>query len=345
MARRRRIGRLTALIAAAALLMAAGVASAHITGVFLYFLKDVQGQAGVSSAAIMATQIKEADQRIQALEPQVAAAQKQYQANQARAAASVRFYNRYAANGFAALLADSHDPIDALADLHIVQRTVSGDITRLQALADEYRRLSLERAELVQWRALLGIFRDAEERFQKTIGIKDDQQKQLALYDLSESWEQIRTGPFARYFAWANRQLARVASQADASGPQAWRLSEDALNALIGGDAVSVDGARSVHVFLRADHVYVTGVFASQTLGERQVIAVGQMSRAGARAIHYRLEYVLVDGYLIDPNDPQLQETIKDVEMLHIDGRSFDRSLGTLQFEQENGDLLLRARA
>ncbi|HET7558670.1 MAG TPA: hypothetical protein VFK80_01820, partial [Limnochordia bacterium] len=224
---RRRLGRATAGLAAA-LLLATGLASAHITGVFLYFLKDVQGQAGVSSAAILATQIKSADQRIQALEPQVAAAQKEYEANQARAAASIRFYNRYAANGFAALLADSHDPIDALADLHVIQRTVRGDVKKLQALADEYRRLSSEQAELVQWRALLGVFRDAETRYQKSVGIKDDQAKQLALYDLSESWEQIRTGPFARYFAWANRQLARVGGVVEPiapAGSQAWRLS------------------------------------------------------------------------------------------------------------------------
>ncbi|MBE3590117.1 MAG: hypothetical protein IMW98_04745 [Firmicutes bacterium] len=338
--------RARALLALGALLVAllwAPPADAHITGVFLYFLKDVQGQTGQTSLDILAGQLRETDARIRALEPQVEAARRAYEAQLGPAQKAVRFYSLYAAEGFAGAVFGSGNVVDALANAVMVRDVVQRDLARLQETAAAYRVLKERRAELVAYRDLLEAFTEAEERHRAVLQGKSAQDQELALYTVSENWEEIRSGPLRGYIDWAAARLSglRAAAAAEAGGWLA--VDEAAFNRLAAGRP-PVQGVEAVRVLLRADHVYVVGRFRT-ALGERQVILVGQMARAGAGAVRYQVEYALVDGFLIDPQDPQMRELVADDRFFRITAADLGVPAGTLQFEQESGRLRFRPAA
>lgn len=334
-------------------------AQAHITGVFLYFLKDVQGTSAQSSTDIIRAQLDETNERIQGLAPQIAAAQARYDELRDAARLKVQFYSRYAGEAFATVLFGGDDPLEVLANAALLRHTVARDLRQLQETAQVLDELRAKQRELEGYRDVLSAFAEAETRHDKVLAGRSTHEQEVALYDVSESWEQIRAGPLADYFAWADQRLAardglRAVAVRGGGGTQAassevvrWTVSEDDLQSLIGVDAGSgrppVDGVDSLRVFLRADHVYIVGTF-TVPLGTRQVILLGQLARDGAFQARYQVEYALVDGYLIDPSDPQMRELAGDRSLLRIDGRWLSEDLSLLQFEQDNQGLILYTR-
>jgi len=340
------------------LLAAAGAAQAHITGVFLYFLKDVQGEAGQSSLGILKAQLGQTQQRIAALQPQVAQARKTYQAAAKDAKEKVLFYDEYASEGFGAVVLGAQSPIDALANAETLRSVVAHDMQQLQATAAAYRTLVEKETELTGFQALLEAFAEAESRHAKALTAKKTQDQEMALYNISESWEEIRKGPLQKYLAWADQRLTSLPTIAVrlAGGPgqpprpggapagaAVWSIDEAALNGTIGGDHVPVDGMQSIHYYVRADHTYIVA-HVEVPLGERQVIFVGQWSREGALAVRYHVEYALVDGYLIDPKDPQMQQVVADQRMLLLRARDLPGHAHLLQYQQDTGRLWLYLR-
>lgn len=323
-----------------ALLVAAPPADAHITGVFLYFFKDVQGQTTQTSLDILAGQLRETDARIRALEPQVDAARRAYEARLGPARQKIRFYSLYAAEGYAGAVFSGESLVDTIANAVMVRDVVRKDLEQLKATAAAYRTLEARRQELVAYRDLLQAFREAEERHQAVLQGKSPQDQELALYTVSENWEEIRKGPLRQYIEWAGARLRDLRTVAVAE-PGGWRSVDEASFDRLAGGTPPVEGVESVRVLLRADHVYVVGHFRT-TLGERQVILVGQMARAGAASARYQTEYALVDGFLIDPRDPQMQEIVRDDGLFRIDAADLGIAGGTLQFEQDNGRLRFR---
>lgn len=357
---RRWRGTSRALLLVAVLAACGSAAQAHITGVFLYFLKDVQGQAGDSSLGILAAQLDQTNQRIAALQPAVAQARERYQAQASVAQRKVLFYDEYASEAFAGAVFAARSPVDALADAETLRAVVAGDMEQLRATAAAYRTLRAREAELTGYRALLQAFSEAETRNRRTIAGKDTQDQELALYNVSESWEEIRAGPLARYLTWADRRLRALGTLAvrypgdgtadflaapsgAPAGADIWYLPETALNTNVGGVHIPVQGVESVQFYVRADHTYLVAHF-QVPLGERQIILVGQWSREGALRIRYHVEYALVDGHLIDPQDPQMQQLVADTKMLPLSGSDLEPTARLLQFQQDTGRLWLYVR-
>ncbi len=358
-ARGRTAGRAGAVLLAVVLFGLLGVAQAHITGVFLYFLKDVQGQAGQSSLGILKAQLDQTHKRIAALEPQVAQARERYQTEAANAKRKVLFYDQYASEGFGAVVLGAKSPIDALADAETLRTVVARDMRQLQATATAYQALVTKETELTGYQALLKAFAEAETRHTKALGAKKMQDQEMALYNISEAWEEVRTGPLTRYVAWADQRLRSLPTIATRPQPHAnglqppagapagaavWTIAEADLNGAIAGDHVPVDGIQSIHYYLRADHTYIVA-HVQVPLGEHQLILVGQWSREGPLAVRYHVEYALVDGYLIDPQDPQMQQLIADKHMLVLHGTDLAHRTHLLQYQQDTGRLWLYLRA
>ncbi|MBX6350052.1 MAG: hypothetical protein IRZ11_00900 [Clostridia bacterium] len=341
-----------ALAVLAAALVPGGSAGAHITGVFLYFLKDVQGQAGQSSLDILKAQLDETDRRIAELAPQVDAARARYEAMLPEARRRVLFYGQYAGEAFLAAVFGGGGPVDALANLQMVREVVGRDLESLRAAEAELAKLEAKERELRGYRDLVAAFVEAERRHREAIAGRSPQEQELALYGISESWEEIRAGPLAAYVRFAERRISGSPGLEGAVTPVAagrFRLDEAAFQRLVGEPALAgpggspIEGVSDLEILLRADHVYVVGTF-SVPLGRRQVILVGQFVRAGPTAVRYRVEYALVDGYLVDPDDPQMQEVVADETMLRIEARELDPAARLLQFQQDDGALWLYTR-
>ncbi|MDI3270101.1 MAG: hypothetical protein QJR00_05285, partial [Bacillota bacterium] len=183
-------------------------ASAHITGVFLYFLKDVSGETASSSRSILEGQIQEVDRRLAELTPLIAEKERVYGENQASLGEAVRAYERYAGAMVASLLRASQSPVDVLADLRMFQKMVGQDMEKLEKLGRELDELKARKAELESFRGMLLMFDEARQRHEAYLQGEDGDPEQ-SLYLLSEEWESQRVGPMRQWTQRAAKILTR----------------------------------------------------------------------------------------------------------------------------------------
>ncbi|MDI3270615.1 MAG: hypothetical protein QJR00_07895, partial [Bacillota bacterium] len=102
-------------------------------------------------------------------------------------------------------------------------------------------------------------------------------------------------------------------------------------------------------VHLRADHIFIEAHLPSDPAlqdyvphgrGDRQFIAFGQMNRTGPDEIQLYMEFLMIDGYVIDLEDPDFQKDRDTWQVLKIRAERGKR----LQYEQDNGRLWIWER-
>lgn len=341
-----RVPPLAGLLAAAALLLAAaGPAAAHVTGVFLHFLKDMEEPT--YSTAFLRRQVEQTEQRLAAVVPEVAEAQALYEEAAGPAAARLQFYDAYAGQAFGSLWSGAEDLVDVLANLRLMARLIQQDVAALEETARRYAQLRLKQDTLQRYRDLLDAVETAAQARERRLGgAVNRDELQLALYDVAEDWERLRPHLFVPFFQEAGRRLQRLDRVAvPGREPGTWHLEEDALNrvlpdpftARVEGGRLSLTGPR---FYLRADHLYFDAVMEG-AFGTYHVLAVGQMERAGPTRIQYRIEAIYIDGLPVDPGDPDVQADIYQNSLLAMDGRSLLPGAVAMRYEQNNGYLWL----
>ncbi|MBT9259862.1 MAG: hypothetical protein KM310_08935 [Clostridiales bacterium] len=327
-----------------ALLVGLPPASAHITGVFLYFLKDVAGETASSSQSILEGQIREVDRRLAELTPLIEAKEKAYREREARLGEAVRAYERYSGAMVAALLRDAQNPVDILAGLRMFQKTLGKDVEELDALGRELQELRARKAELESFRSMLLMFDEARKRHLAYLQVGDEK-IQESLYLLSEEWESQRVGPMRKWTEKAARVLTRWRDIWQPAPDGRGYIDEEGLNELL-QQALPIEGLKDVRVHLRADHVFIEAhllsdpalkEFVPHGYDDRQFIAFGQMNRISPSEIQLYMEFLMIDGYVIDLEDPDFQRDRATWQVLKIQGSKGQR----LFFEQDNGRLWL----
>jgi hypothetical protein len=322
-------------------------ASAHLTGVFAYFMQDLDEPT--AGTRLLQQQLDSVSDRIAKLEPEVQRAREEYDAETSVAVKRMRFYDVYAGSAVGALWAGAQDPIDVLASTALLQKRLGEDLESLKALAQAYQRLRGTEVSLRRYADLLVPFRDASqargERLAKApAGLVSPFAEPAVAYRIAEDWETLRATTFVLYFAWVARQIgeqgvAEVLKPVSAD-KRTWQLDEEVLNALAGGDRFPfIEGAR---FFLRADHVN----FSARLRSSRDVynlLTVGQFERTGPSAVQYRIEAIFLDGMPLDPNDPDIQREVYRGRLMGIDVRPLlPAGASAATFEQRNGSLLFR---
>lgn len=337
--------RLTVLLAMLAVLpFGMRPASAHLTGVFAYFVKDINEPT--ASTRMLRQQLDSVSRRIAALEPEVRRARAEYEKQADAAVRRIRFYDVYAGSALGALWAGAQDPIDILASSESLQKKLSEDLDALAELADSYQRLRGQERALRRYADLLVPFQRAAEARDRRLsnvaqGLVSPFAEPYIAYRIAEDWETMRGSTFVLYFHWVVHQMLRQGLgevlQQDNTAGTAWRLDEDILNLLVGGDDFPFMEAARFH--LRADHVNFSGRMRSAR-DVYELLTIGQFERTGPVSVQYRIEAIFLDGMPIDPNDPDVQREIYQGHLLGIDLSSLlTAGAEVATFEQQNGSV------
>lgn len=340
--------RRAAAAALAAIVVAAVVAvpaAAHITGVFLHFLKDMED--ATYSTTFLRQQVEQTEARLAAVAPEVAEARAAYEEAAEPVAARLHFYDAYAGQAFGTLWAGAEDLVDVLATLHLIGRLIEDDVAALELVAARYAQLQLKQDTLQRYRDLLGAVEAAAAARERRLGGPvDSDELKLALYYVAEDWERLRPDLFVPFFQELNRRLERLDRLAAAGAqPGTWHLEEDALNrilpdpftARVRGEPRRILAPR---FYLRGDHLYFDAQMEG-TFGSYHLLTVGQMERAGPTRIQYRIEAIYIDGLPVDPGDPDVRVDIYENSLLVMDGRSLLADATAMKYEQNNGYLWL----
>jgi len=333
----------------ALVVLVAGPAFAHLTGVFAHFVDDINDPT--ASTRMLRQQLDSVGKRLAALEPEVAAARSAYDTQAETAVQRIRFYDVYAGSALGALWAGAQDPIDVIASTELLQRRLGDDLLALAELSRDYTQLHLKESSLRRYADLLVPFRDASAAREARLaepppGLVSPFAEPYIAYRIAEDWEQLRGTTFVLYFHWAARRIAdrglREVLVAIDAGGEAWHLQEPVLNALVGGDSFPfVEDAR---FFLRADHINFSARLISP-MDEYDLLTVGQLERTGPAGFQYRVEAIFVDGMPIDPDDPDVQREVYQGRLLGIDLDSImPGGASVATFEQKNGSVEFRFR-
>jgi hypothetical protein len=331
------------------LLLVALPAAAHLSGVFAYFVQDINDPT--ASTRLLQQQMDSVGERIAALEPEVREARAEYDGQADSAVRRIRFYDVYAGSALGALWAGAQDPIDVIASTELLQKRLGEDLDALTELSRSYEQLVSKESSLTRYADILVPFHQAsvarDERLANVpAGLISPFAEPYIAYRIAEDWESLRGTTFVLYFHWAARRiLDRGLGEVLTSGGDggvSWRLQEEVLNALVGGDSFPfIDDAR---FFLRADHVNFSARMTSAR-DAYDLLTVGQLERTGPASVQYRIEAIFVDGMPIDPNDPDVQREVYQGHLLGIDLSPLmpdDASVAT--FEQHNGSVQFRFR-
>lgn len=340
-----RLSRVTGL----ALILLAMPAAAHLSGVFAYFVQDINDPS--ASTRLLRQQMDSVGERIAALEPEVRQARADYDRQADSAVRRIRFYDVYAGSALGALWAGAQDPIDVIASTELLQRRLGEDLEALTELSRSYEQLVNKEGSLTRYADILVPFHEASVARERRLsnvpaGLISPFAEPYIAYRIAEDWESLRGTTFVLYFHWAARRildrgLGNVLTAAG-DGGQIWQLQEEVLNALVGGDSFPfIEDAR---FFLRADHVNFSARLSSAR-DAYDLLTVGQLERTGPASVQYRIEAIFVDGMPIDPADPDVQREVYQGHLLGIDLSPLmpaDASVAT--FEQHNGAIQFRFR-
>lgn len=338
---------MTRLASLLVLILAATPAVAHLTGVFAYFVQDINDPT--ASTRLLQQQLDSVGERIEALQPDVQEARIAHVANAESALRRIRFYDIYVGSALGALWAGAQDPIDVIASTELMQRRLDEDLKALTELSRSYEQLVLKESSLRRYADLLLPFRDASTARDRRLrevppGLVSPFAEPYIAYRIAEDWEAMRGTTFVLYFHWAARQLADRGLQDVMSSPDGdgdvWQLQESVLNAMVGGN--SFPFMKNARFYLRADHVNFSAQISSFR-DSYNLLTVGQIERTGPLSVQYRIEAIFVDGMPIDPNDPDVQREVYQGQLLGInltpllpDGKK------AATFEQRNGSLEFR---
>ncbi len=327
-----------------AMLLGAQSASAHLSGVFAYFVKDINEPT--ASTRMLQQQLDSVAKRIAALEPEVQRARAAYDLQADAAVRRIRFYDVYAGSALGALWAGAQDPIDVLASTDSLQKVLARDLQALAELADSYTQLSGQERSLRRYAELLAPFKRSAEARQRRLsnvaeGLVSPFAEPYIAYRIAEDWETMRGSTFVLYFSWATHRiiqqgLGEVLQKADNAG-KIWVLDEHILNVLVGGD--SFPFIKNARFFLRADHIN----FSARMISARdsyELLTIGQLERTGPTGVQYRIEAIFLDGMPIDPNDPDVQREIYQGHLLGINlSPLLTEDAEVVTFEQQNGSV------
>jgi hypothetical protein len=338
----RRAGIVVAVVAS----LAAASASAHLTGVFAHFVKDINDPT--ASTRMLQQQLDSVRERIRALEPEVRQARAEYDRQAEAAVRRIRFYDAYAGSALGALWAGAQDPIDVIASTELLQKRLGQDLHALAELSRAYEQLRDKEAALRRYAELLVPFREASAARDRRLsmapeGLISPFAEPYVAYRIAEDWEELRGTTFVLYFYWAARRIAERGLEqvlVTEDGGRSWMLQEDVLNALVGGDSFPfVEDAR---FYLRADHVHFSARM-SAALDQYHILTVGQLERTGPAGFQYRIEAIFIDGMPIDPDDPDVQREVYQGQLLGLDLAAVKPEEATVAtFEQRNGSLRFR---
>ena len=322
-------------------------ASAHISGIFAYFVKDINEPT--ASTRMLRQQLDSVAERIAALEPEVQRARAEHDAQADAAVRRIRFYDVYAGSALGALWAGAQDPIDVLASMESLQKRLAEDLDALAHLAESYQQLRGKERSLRRYGELLMPFKKAAEARERRLskvpeGLVSPFAEPYIAYRIAEDWETMRGSTFVLYFNWAARKIAEqglenVLQKGDAGG-NSWQLKEETLNALVGGDGFPfIEDAR---FYLRADHINFSARLRSAR-DAYDLLTVGQLERTGPVSVQYRIEAIFIDGMPIDPNDPDVQREVYRGHLLGINlSPILSAGAEVATFEQHNGFVLFR---
>lgn len=328
-------------------LLAATPAVAHLSGVFAYFVQDINNPT--ASTRLLQQQLDSVAERIEALQPEVQKARANHVIQAESAVRRIRFYDVYVGSAIGALWAGAQDPIDVIASTELLQKRLAGDLEALTELSRSYEQLVLKEHSLRRYADLLRPFHEAstarDRRLQQVpAGLVSPFAEPYIAYRIAEDWEAMRGTTFVLYFHWAARRIADRGLQAVLSKPDGagdvWQLRESVLNALVGGDSFPfVEDAR---FFLRADHVNFSAKLKSSR-DNYNLLTIGQMERTGPASVQYRIEAIFIDGMPIDPNDPDVQREVYQGHLLGINlSPLISEAQTAATFEQHNGFLEFR---
>lgn len=330
-----------------ACLLLALPAAAHLSGVFAYFVQDINDPT--ASTRLLQQQLDSVGERITALEPEVRQARAEFDEQADSAVRRIRFYDVYAGSALGALWAGAQDPIDVIASTELLQKRLGEDLDALTELSRSYEQLVGKESSLTRYADILVPFHEAsvarDRRLENApVGLISPFAEPYIAYRIAEDWESLRGTTFVLFFHWAARRIQDrgLAEALNSTGGQSWHLQENVLNALVGGDSFPfIEDAR---FFLRADHVNFSGRLSSAR-DSYDLLTVGQLERTGPASFQYRIEAIFIDGMPIDPNDPDVQREVYQGQLLGIDLSSLmpsDASVAT--FEQHNGSIQFRFR-
>jgi hypothetical protein len=328
--------------------LAAAEGAAHLTGVFAFFVQDINEPT--ASTKLLRQQLDSVQTRIDEVSPQVAQARASYDAHAEAAVRGIRFYDVYIGNAVGAMWAGAQDPIDVIASVELLQRRLSGDLKTVTELGQTYRDLNEKQATLRRLADLLRPYKDASDaradRLQKLpAGLVSPFAEPYVAYQIAEDWEALRANTFTLFFNWVARRISDEGAGVvlrPSDQPNTWELHEDVLNALAGDDIFPfIENAR---FYVRADHVTFTARIRKDN-HTYHLLTVGQMERTGPASVQYRIEAIYMDGMPIDPRDPDVQREVYKGHLMEIDVASLlpAQNAGAV-FEQHNGYLLFRAR-
>ncbi len=339
--------RLAVLVVAGALVTTP--AAAHLTGVFAHFVEDINDPT--ASTRLLRQQLDAVTKRIEALEPEVAAAQLAYDGQAETAVQRIRFYDIYAGSALGALWAGAQDPIDVIASSELLQRRLGDDLDALATLSSDYEQLRFKESSLKRYAELLGPYAESSAARERRLaerpkGLISPFAEPYIAYRIAEDWEQLRGTTFVLYFHWSARRIAergldQVLVPAETTA-EVWRLEEEVLNALVGGD--SFPFIEDAQFFLRADHINFSATLTS-SLDEYELLTVGQLERTGPSGFQYRIEAIFIDGMPIDPSDPDVEREVYQGSLLGIRLDELMPEGSTVAtFEQKNGAVEFRFR-
>lgn len=346
---RRRLLLSVLLLAGGVVFLASPPVSAHLAGIFAYFVKDIDNPT--AQTRMLQQQLDSVSQRIAKLEPEVKQARSEYYASSDAAVRRMRFYDVYVGSALGALWAGAQNPIDVLASTELMQKRLHRDLDSLTQLSRAYQQLQGKEDSLRRYADMLKPFKRSAEARDRMLqqapeGLVPPFAGPFLAFKIAEDWESLRGTTFVLYFNWAasviaQQGLTKVLMPVQGQ-PHTWELKEEDLNALVGGD--SFPFMQDARFYIRADHVN----FSGRMQAEREtydLLTVGQMERTGPAGVQYRIEAIYIDGMPIDPNDPDVQREVYRGHLLGMNLKPIlpkDDKTGTTAFEQHNGYLLFR---
>ena len=320
---------------------------AHLSGVFAYFVHDMDEPT--AGTRLLQQQLDSVAERIERLRPEVEQAREEYYGEADMAVRRMRFYDVYVGSAIGALWAGAQDPIDVLASTELMQKRLGEDLDSLTRLAESYRQLQGKEDSLRRYAALLEPFKTASEARDTRMsmvpgGLVSPFAEPYIAYRIAEDWETLRGTTFTLYFNWAASRISGLGIgevlNPSSEGQNAWRLEEEVLNALVGGD--SFPFLEDARFYIRADHVNFSARLRSSR-DTYNLLTVGQLERTGPVGFQYRIEGIFMDGMPLDPNDPDIQREVYRGQLLGINlADLLPPEAQTASFEQRNGYIQFR---
>ena len=296
---------------------------AHLTGAFVDFLAIVYDETTISE---LKQEMEQTKQEIEALTPQVDAAEKTFNENQTIAIEQLQFYSELGLDTWLALMQDGSDIVDLMGNQWVLESKIDNYLVELNDLYMEYQQLLVSKQTLEGHEQLLKAIEKSLQARQKYLNDNAGLELENIANYLDIDWtSEVEDAIITDLQSDADTIQLHLKDWISTSFTNQLTLNEQWLN----------ERSHATYYF-RKDHVYI-----EYEVNAEHVILLGQvLQNTKGTAAQLQIEAGFYNGFFLP------EELLKELPSFAISYEQLTEVTGILQpfVVQENGGLTVHSK-